>query len=820
MPSTDLSIIIKAKDEASAKFKNLGRIIKDTQPSFMALAAGSAAVAGGVTLIGAKAVKMASQFQTGIAEVSTLVNTAEVDMSKLGSAVLDMSKAVPQSAAILTKGLYQVISASVPVSKSMDVLAVASKAATAGLSDTFTAVDSITTIMNAYGMTAEDTTRISDIMFTTVRKGKCITGDTLILQPDGTYLRIDNLLENKDKPLLDIPSIKKVNAITFDEGKFVVTKANWWYRGKKQVKVLTTFSGKQIRTTPEHPYLTAEGWKPVSDLSVGDSIVTPAELPFFGTKNIGIERAELVGMLLGDGAMGCGATTPSISVAEDILIKRIIKLGNRIGLFPVELKYKNAISRVSLRANKTRGGGNKNPFTEWLREIGLMGLNCYEKHIVDDIWTWDKESLRYLLKGLFETDGGLCLSKSTKNKRNAKNLSIAYCSCSEKLSKDIQRLLLKFGIFSTLRHRENLYTYKNNTKLTHSYHVEIKRGQDVRLFLAKITTFDKYPQKTIEFIERLKWIPYEVNRIGQAILEKIISIEDGEVEDVFDLTIDHKESNFVANDIVAHNTTFTELASQIGSVATPAAKAGVRIEEVSAALATMTKKGLDTANATTYLRQIIMSVLKPTSEAAEAADRLGLDFTSAALKSKGLAGFLKDVEEKTKGNSDELVKLFGNVRAFTGALTITGEGAQSFAEDLEAMDNAAGATEEAFGKMMATFTAQWTIFKNVMTTIWIKIGDQLLPVITKLVQSLKGLADGFSNLSNTQAKYIVVIGSIVGAAAGLIAAFSGIMLILPSVIAGVKALGITLTFLATNPISLAIIAIGAIAAITYGWYKA
>jgi TP901 family phage tail tape measure protein len=122
--------------------------------------------------MGKKALSMASDFQRGMANVSTLVNTAETDMKALSSGVLELSTKIPQSAELLTQGLYQVISAGIEAGKAIDFLAVAGKAATAGLATTEEAVNALVAVIKGYGMEAREATKVSDILFKVVKLGQ------------------------------------------------------------------------------------------------------------------------------------------------------------------------------------------------------------------------------------------------------------------------------------------------------------------------------------------------------------------------------------------------------------------------------------------------------------------------------------------------------------------------------------------------------------------------------------------------------------------------------------------------------------------------
>ncbi len=145
-----------------------------TKGAALAGAAIAAAFAAAFVL----SVKAADKFQKAMANVSTLVDTAIVDMQKLSKAVLLLPPALGETTD-LTKGLYQAFSAGATTAKeAMKITVDSAKFAKAALTDTFTAVDVLTTAVNAYGKETMDTTKASDIFFQTIKFGK-ITGEQL-----------------------------------------------------------------------------------------------------------------------------------------------------------------------------------------------------------------------------------------------------------------------------------------------------------------------------------------------------------------------------------------------------------------------------------------------------------------------------------------------------------------------------------------------------------------------------------------------------------------------------------------------------------------
>ena len=87
-------------------------------------------------------------------------------------------------------------------------------------------------------------------------------------------------------------------------------------------------------------------------------------------------------------------------------------------------------------------------------------------------------------------------------------------------------------------------------------------------------------------------------------------------------------------------TTVEELGKTFGYVAPVIDAAGLSMADYGAAMATITAGGIQTKQATTGLKAVMSNLIKVTPKAAKAAERLGIDFSTSALKSKGLVGVI------------------------------------------------------------------------------------------------------------------------------------------------------------------------------------
>lgn len=224
-------------------------------------------------------------------------------------------------------------------------------------------------------------------------------------------------------------------------------------------------------------------------------------------------------------------------------------------------------------------------------------------------------------------------------------------------------------------------------------------------------------------------------------------------------------------------TTVDALASSIGKVAPIAVSAGVSLEELLSATASLTMNGIETSEAMTALKAGFSNIIKPSSEAAKLAKSLGLEFDSTSLKSLGLAGFLDKVKEATGGNLDTMAKLFGSTEALNAILVLTGEGADEFTGVLDSMSNSAGLAQSAFDGMKESAGAGLLDSLNSLKTSMISMGDAIAPTIEWLSEKIEQLAEWFSNLDEDAQKNIVTMAGLAMAIGPVLSGLGTLMMI-------------------------------------------
>jgi len=210
---------------------------------------------------------------------------------------------------------------------------------------------------------------------------------------------------------------------------------------------------------------------------------------------------------------------------------------------------------------------------------------------------------------------------------------------------------------------------------------------------------------------------------------------------------------------------FEQLAGSIGMVLPQAKLMGVNLQEVAAALATMTRQGLSAAEATTALNNLLTHIAKPGKEAQKLMEELGISYGASALEAKGLGGWLEEVSQKTHGNKDALMQLVPELRGMRGELILASENGKLYKEMLAGMGDATkgvGATQAALNEQMKGAAYQAAKAKQEIERMAIEIGQHLLPVARDVMAQIHGMTKAFHDLNPATQGAIVKFTAIGG----------------------------------------------------------
>ena len=263
-------------------------------------------------------------------------------------------------------------------------------------------------------------------------------------------------------------------------------------------------------------------------------------------------------------------------------------------------------------------------------------------------------------------------------------------------------------------------------QITNALGAAIGSGVDWSESLSLISTAEKLAVATRSDLDSTtKVLVSTLNSYGMSIEEA------GSVSDLFFSIIDDGDISMA------------DLANSFAKVAPIAKISGVSLQEVGAAIATLTASGIKPAESIEYLRGAISNIISPTNQARDLAAELGIEFNAAGLKANGLSGLLQQVADKTGGSADKMKLLFGDIGGFTAAATLAGPQAEKFRDTLASMGNVAGATDEAFKKITGSLDVSGQKIASAFNALAVSIGQPLLDefggvaeAIAKIFQSL------------------------------------------------------------------------------------
>jgi DNA gyrase subunit A len=294
----------------------------------------------------------------------------------------------------------------------------------------------------------------------------CVSGDTRVRTPHGTH-RIADIAPMEPNSEVDL-FLEVFNY----EGR-PVTASKLFHSGSHPTLRLRTVEGFELTGTPNHPLLCLEtidgkptlAWRLLGDIKPATRVAlarfTEAE---DGDPPTDEQRdlALLAGAFVAEGFVSANRAGfnntdrkffDAVLAAFDRAVggrrytaERTIRSGSRI----YELDIHNL---TALKAT---------PLAE------LLGLRSQDKRIPSFIWAGSPAVKRVFLQALFEGDG----SSSLLARRT---ISITYSTYSPELARDIQVLLLEFGIVSRQAHYEN-----GEVK------VYVSNRRDARLFARRV----------------------------------------------------------------------------------------------------------------------------------------------------------------------------------------------------------------------------------------------------------------------------------------------------------------------------------------------
>ena len=382
----------------------------------------------------------------------------------------------------------------------------------------------------------------------------CITGDTLVYTDRGLARVIDLMFEDGPfRVAVDGRMAASAAAETAAPNSSTAAQRGdsslndalpAFYSGFKPVVRVSTREGYEVRVTPDHRLMTEHGWVPAGELTPGDRIHVLDRKGGFG-KEGSLDLGRVLGWLVGDGTIKRDRAVLSFWGEERELAASFRRAVDAVVRPPIKNRQYATSTVAVAERNETRVQSSR------LREIAEeYGLVDEKLMVPEPVLRGSEEMQRGFLQALFTADGTVL--DQAKSRRDTRLTSVSL-----DLLRDVQRLLVNFGIFSRI--------YQDR-----------KRGKDVALLPDGKGGMKEYPvrpyhdlcvtgeslvryAKEIGFLSTAKNAAlqsavggYSRGPFREKFVARVQSVDPDGLEPVFDLT-EPLTHSFVANGLVVAN---------------------------------------------------------------------------------------------------------------------------------------------------------------------------------------------------------------------------------------------------------------------------
>ena len=213
----------------------------------------------------------AAQFETSTAMVATIADTSQKSLSSISKEVRSYSNETGEAASDMAEATYQAISASINTADAAAFAGTATKLAVGGFTSATTAVDVLTTAINAYGLAASDATQLSDYLITTQNLGKTSVGQ--LAQSVGKVIPLASAYNVQMDNLSSAYAVLTANGIaTAESGTYLKSMLNeLGDTGSGVSEVLLNSTGKTFAQLMEQGYSLGDVMAMLGNAVDGDS---------------------------------------------------------------------------------------------------------------------------------------------------------------------------------------------------------------------------------------------------------------------------------------------------------------------------------------------------------------------------------------------------------------------------------------------------------------------------------------------------------------------------------------------------------------------
>ena len=306
-----------------------------------------------------------------------------------------------------------------------------------------------------------------------LRESGCMTEDTALLRADtGAPVTFGELMREGCEGVL-VWSVDEQHQLV----PAPVTKV--FASGTKEVYRLRLASGREVKASANHPFLTFSGWIPLGDLAPGERIAIPRHIPEPIEAGLGWSeyRIGLLAHLLGDGCVVRKQPVHYTSNDEENLAFVEAAAAAEFGISPRRVAQ-GTWWHTYLPAPYHCTHGRGNPLHAWFRELGIEDLRSHEKRVPAAMYAANDAEVCLFLRHLWATDGCVWHGRGKSADK------AYYASSSRELAFGVVHLLARLRIVARIRQVEK-------AGYQPGYHVIVADGPSLRTFCARVGVYGR-----------------------------------------------------------------------------------------------------------------------------------------------------------------------------------------------------------------------------------------------------------------------------------------------------------------------------------------
>lgn len=215
-----------------------------------------------------------------------------------------------------------------------------------------------------------------------------------------------------------------------------------------------------------------------------------------------------------------------------------------------------------------------------------------------------------------------------------------------------------------------------------------------------------------------------------------------------------------------------DLGESFKYIAPVAGSMGLSVEDVTTALAAMSKAGIKGSQAGTSLKTILTNLVNPVGQSADAIEALGIQATNSDGSMKSLDEIVSELRTSfdglTESEKAQYAAMLAGKEGMPGLLSLLNLTEQEYNEIAASMDNAKGVAEETAAVMQDNLKSKIEQLGGSLESLAIKLADYIIPYLQQFVEWLTGLIDKFIALDPETQKMILKFAGLAAAAGPII----------------------------------------------------